>query len=265
MGVRRNVEVGLASVSAGPLTGRDVVLCHGVGDCAEGLSGLIDAFSPEFHTVAYDFRGHGHSPRFSAAQLADPFPVLVADLIAEVEQLYRPLVYGHSMGGAVVAEAAIARPELFGALVLEDPAWMDPDPAQARERGAQRVAALHRDLSDLPAALRRIQAEEKWPWNALMGWAGGRGRVQEEFVATGVVAPAKPWRQSAAELTATRIPTLLLTGTGDNCVLSPAEALSVAAVNMQVTVIEGARHGVWRTRPEETMRVVLGFVARNFS
>ena len=73
-----------------------------------------------WQVVAVDQRGHGHSPRLKAVVTVRD---LAADLASMIEELGRPvdLLIGHSLGGAVAAELAIARPDLVRRLVLEDP------------------------------------------------------------------------------------------------------------------------------------------------
>ncbi len=243
----------LARITAGDPSAPQILLVHGVGDCAAGFAGLIDALSPTHHVIAVDQRGHGHSPRFP--DLSDPFGVLVDDLLGVLETLDRPVVWGHSMGGAVATEAALARPELVSRLILEDPAWVDRPPAQTARIGAARARAIDEDLADLPAAMAR-QLDQGWSFAETAAWAAGRTRVQREFVETGIVSAGRGVAGSVDKLAASGVDALVLTGTGMTCILGTRGAETARAGGLRAEVIAGAEHCVRRTRPADTARVV---------
>jgi pimeloyl-ACP methyl ester carboxylesterase len=73
-----------------------------------------------WQVVAVDQRGHGTSPRMGGAvkvgDLASDLDAVVADLGGKVD-----LLVGHSLGGAVAADLAVAHPSWVSRLVLEDP------------------------------------------------------------------------------------------------------------------------------------------------
>jgi len=73
-----------------------------------------------WRVAAVDQRGHGNSPRIDGTITVRD---LAADLASIIDGIGRPvdLLVGHSLGGAVVAELAIAWPDLAGRVVLEDP------------------------------------------------------------------------------------------------------------------------------------------------
>ena len=241
----------LARVTAG--SGPQVVLTHGVGDCAYGFASLITELASKYSVIALDHRGHGHSPRFDDRQLADPFAVLVDDLIAELETLRRPVIYGHSMGASVAATAATRRPDLVAGLILEDPPWVDREIAEQRLIGEARVAAVEHECRDLPAALQR-QLRAGWAPEEAAAWAAGRPLVQTEFPATGVVRGDWPWRDEVAGLVESGVPTTVLAGT----LVEPDKVQG-----LDVTVIEGADHNVRRSRPVETTAAITKALAQH--
>lgn len=246
----------LARIIAGDRGAPPVLLSHGVGDCAAGFATLIDDLADRFRVVAVDHRGHGHSPRFDARQLTDPFPVLVGDFLTQLTLQDRPLVYGHSMGAAIAAEAAIHRPDLVAGLILEDPAWDAP-----ADLGEVRAAQLRREVGDLPAAMAEKITRENWPVADAAGWAAGRMRAQPEFVETGVVAGRRPWREQVKMLAASGTPVLVVTGTGDSAIVGEDGAAEInaypaGAENLRAVVIDGAGHSIRRTRPHELREAV---------
>ncbi|MHA2789827.1 alpha/beta fold hydrolase [Corynebacterium sp. S7] len=201
----------LARITVG--SGPTVVLVHGVGDNGAGWSDFIASLRDDYRVVAIDQRGHGHSPRFSDADLADPFPRLVQDLIAVLEVEGPAIVLGHSMGGAVAAEATIKRPDLVRALVLEDPAWFHADEDLRKDIGEARALSKLRNLSNMPKAMEERQAQG-WSEVETLAWAMAHHQTQQEFLRTGVVAQSRDWEEVQAELGETGVPALVLVGNG---------------------------------------------------
>jgi pimeloyl-ACP methyl ester carboxylesterase len=102
-----------------------LLVAHATGFHGHAYLPVAAALARRFHTVAFDFRGHGETP------LAPGWDVAWAgygdDALAAAEAVAdrsgdRPLVgFGHSMGGTGLLLAARRRPELFGRLVLFEP------------------------------------------------------------------------------------------------------------------------------------------------
>ncbi|TDO52964.1 pimeloyl-ACP methyl ester carboxylesterase [Kribbella sp. VKM Ac-2571] len=129
-------------------TGDPLLLVHGWGGDSRAWSGL--GFEDR-RVIAVDLRGHGRSPVLRHGYRPADY---AADLAALVERLgLRPVVaIGHSMGGQIVAELALERPDLVAAVVVIDPAY-GADEAEAATF-EQRLAALRNDGSD--AAVRQL-------------------------------------------------------------------------------------------------------------
>jgi pimeloyl-ACP methyl ester carboxylesterase len=110
--------VSLATYDLGG-TGRDVLFVHATGFHA-GVWGPMSAELTEFHRVALDVRGHGHS---SAPENGMAWEGTSRDVLATVDTfgLDRPIGVGHSMGGASLLLAEQARPGTFSLLWLFEP------------------------------------------------------------------------------------------------------------------------------------------------
>ncbi len=100
-----------------------LVLAHGITDYGLNWASLAERFEGEYDIVMYDARGHGYSDKPDG-----PYDLAthVADLAGLIRALgiERPVLMGHSMGGAIVARAAASDPGLARAVILEDPADM---------------------------------------------------------------------------------------------------------------------------------------------
>jgi pimeloyl-ACP methyl ester carboxylesterase len=99
--------------------GPDLVLIHGAsGNLRDYTFRLIDRLKDRYRVIAIDRPGLGYTERIdpsgaSIAQQADLLARAATELGAE-----RPIVYGHSYGGAVALAWAVNRPEDVSALVL---------------------------------------------------------------------------------------------------------------------------------------------------
>ncbi|MFF0269852.1 alpha/beta fold hydrolase [Kribbella sp. NPDC004536] len=161
-----NVEAGVplwladTGPATGPATGtaEPLLLVHGWGGDARAWSALNFA---GHRVLAVDLRGHGHSPVLRTGYRPADY---ARDLTALVERLeVGPVVaVGHSMGGQIVAELALERPDLVSAVVAIDPAY-GADEAEAATF-AERLAALRKEGAaaavrqlDLPAGAVRDQ------------------------------------------------------------------------------------------------------------
>ena len=107
------------------------LLLHGIGNYGRVWDFVADAVAGRLRLVAPDARGHGDSAKPATGYAVEDF---VADAMAVLEAyaLVRPVVVGHSMGGAHAIALATAHPERVRALGL-----VDVGPEVKREGGAR--------------------------------------------------------------------------------------------------------------------------------
>ena len=106
-----DLEVAYTVQGVGP----PVVLIHGLAEDKTSWSGVQDRLE-DFHTLAYDFRGHGETTLGGADGTLEQ---LGSDLIAFLEQVTGPAqCVGYSLGGTLVLWTAMQRPELVTAAVV---------------------------------------------------------------------------------------------------------------------------------------------------
>jgi pimeloyl-ACP methyl ester carboxylesterase len=99
-----------------------VVLLHGLMGCADTFVPLMQELPRHLHVLALDLPGAGHSERrvdidaslYITAQLVERFLTALA--------LHKPIVLGHSHGGAVAMSLAAHRRDGLRSLVLLAPA-----------------------------------------------------------------------------------------------------------------------------------------------
>lgn len=245
-----------------------MVFLHGLTDSGSGWAGAERHWGPAYSIIAVDQRGHGSSPRFTPEQLAGhPGEVMVADALAILEQLPEPaVVLGHSLGGAVALAAAVRRPRLVRALVLEDPAPLGPDePQRDASRGevfldGVRESLAARDEQELLAV--RRDKHPGWPEDELLLTGVAEQQMDLDYLAHGDFKPTTRWPELFASVA---VPTLLVTGgLMDEVVIGDDHErgiLEIGNPHVRLVRVPGAGHCVRRDQPERYYDAVDGFLA----
>lgn len=241
-----------------------VVLLHGWSAFKEIWWSTMLALAPHVRVYAPDMPGHGGTPLRGSVRMAQ--------IAARVERfcaargLASIALVGHSMGGNVALELALARPDLVGRLVLADPAadppgmppftrsyldrrrgWVALRASMALARPlslvGDRVPHAHRGGIVLPA-LRRFAHMTRHDAEAL------RALLDGLF--------ANPIGPRLAEV---RQPTLVISGEFDPLV-PPALSRRVAESipGARYVVVRRAGHTPMDERPREFARILLDFV-----
>lgn len=241
-----------------------VVLLHGWGGFKELWWSTLLALAPHARALAPDMPGHGGSPLHGDSRM-----VQIAVRIArfcEAHRLQSIALVGHSMGGNIALELALARPDLVGRLVLVDPAAQAHEmPVYARSyldsvRGwaalrasmvlarqltpvGRRVPHAHRGGFVLPA-LRRATYLARHDAEALR-------RLLDSLFANPI----------GQRLAAVRMPTLVITGEFDPLVPPVlSRRIAEAIPGARYAVVRGAGHNPMDERPREFERALLAFL-----
>lgn len=246
-----------------------LVLVHGFTDHALYFTRVAEALAQQWDVIAYDQRGHGQSSRaqerFDVALLAD-------DLAGVVDQLTldRPVVIGHSLGGAVVTQALMSSlaTRCRGA-VLEDPFWLElPDAVAARFRDA-RAAHVNEwrvwvaGLQGMPRAeALALRHTDEPTWSAIDVETCLDGRLTFQLdLFDHFPTETSPWRDPVTQF---GVPVQLLTGsdTARGTVVSSADALEATTLNphLQWAEIEGAGHHIKYDRFDDYLTSVTAFL-----
>lgn len=244
-----------------------MLFLHGLTDSGEGWPEAVAHWQDDYAIVTVDQRGHGGSPRFTATQLVGhPGDVMVDDAVALLEQLDRPVVIGHSLGGAVALAAAVRRPELVRALVLEDPAPLGPEePQRSPARGKEFRAGIEPSRAaaddDELLAVRREQHPD-WPESELLVTGKAEQQVDADFLENGEWKPSVRWPELLANL---QVPTLVISGDRfDEVVADEAmedEIRRSGKPNVSLVRIPGAGHCVRRDQPSAYHALVDDFLS----
>jgi len=200
---------------------------------------------------ALDLPGHARSPGSGYQTIGEYMMVVVAFL--DALSLMKAVIVGHSMGGAVALEMALAHPDRVQGLVLIGTgARLRVAPAILQAIGSdfEGAVSLLGDFAygpDAPEALKRLGQQ-------LMA-----ANSPEVLVGDFLACDAFDVMSRLAEIAA---PTLVVTGTADR--LTPVKYAGFLAQNIpgaQLVQIENAGHMVMLERPQEVREAVACFVA----
>lgn len=102
--------------------GRPIVCLHGLGGQLHQFSGTIfDELSREFRVIALDRPGSGYSVRAPGASARLTEQARIVSRLITALRLDRPLLVGHSLGGAVALALAENHPDTIAGLALLAP------------------------------------------------------------------------------------------------------------------------------------------------
>ena len=266
---------GLAARGDAMVSQPTLVLLHGGPGADHSL------FKPEFSAMAdvaqviyLDQRGSGRSDRSSPGmwtweRWADDVAALCRAL-----DVRAPVLVGSSSGGRVALECALRHPDLVAGLVLESalgvPTSLEESLAVFERRGGPlaREAAARFLGGDTSPSAAKAWAEYGLPLYAGASdgdMAARRARalindeVQTHF-REGGCGPAEITEALAASIVC---PTLILAGEDDP--VSPAAgtrrlAVSLTSAAVQVQILAGVGHGVFRQAPHEAFTLLRAFL-----
>jgi len=244
------LQLAFESTGEGP----PVVILHGLFGSSRNWRSIANALAPRYRVLCVDLRNHGSSPWATTMS----YPEMAEDvaLLIESQQLERPVLIAHSMGGKTAMALALTRPELLGRLIVVDIA-----PVSYSDRFTAYIEAM-RDI-DTQALTKRADAMQQLV-----------AKVHDVDVAGFLMQNLVPrdghfdWRLNLAAISAS-IPTLrgfpsellersytgpasLIRGALSDYVQPDDEAvLAQPFPSMKVIVIPGAAHWVHADRPAE--------------
>jgi aminoacrylate hydrolase len=244
--------------------GPALVLVSGLGGAGAYWAPQLAALSKTFAVVTYDQRGAGKSDHpdepYSISTLANDLQALI-----EALQLEKPVLIGHSTGGAIGQVLAAREPELLAGMVLYA-SWSKSD---AHFNWCFRMRRALLEASSL---------EEYVHGSALFLYPPDHIRANAETLSPGLLASVAnfPAREvvlrridaimahdASAQLSRIRIPTLVVCAQDD--VLTPpyqSRLLAEAILDSELKVVARGGHSFSETETETFNRIVLDFLAR---
>lgn len=207
-------------------SGPAIVFVHGVDDDSSCWEAVVRRL-PDHLCVTADLPGHGRSPVPADADAYRREPVLDA-LDSVLNEHEAEILVGHSLGGYLGLAHVITRPGVLKGLVLvaAGPGFRDEE---SRQRWNERVltnASRYR----VPEIAARIALHE----DSLV-----MDRLEE-----------------------IRVPVALVVGSDDSGFIGANDYMERKLANVTRTTVEGARHFVMRTNPDEVATAVRAVTQR---
>lgn len=228
-----------------------VVLVHGVCDGAAAWVRLINHLSDRYFVVAFDSLGHGLSRRYRDDELEVPGDSGMRELessLEYIEKLYgqKAVVIAHSMGAAMSSKLSTLRPDLFKALIIEDPAWLSDSQAKGYcDRASEQVAMCdqwHENSLETIAA--NVQLRPHWDAASHAGAAFAKALVDPRLLGTGVVSFPDSWLDIVRAIT---VPTVIIVSDTDEVLVQKDDVAAIEDLHndaLTIEMIPGASHGI---------------------
>ncbi len=242
-----------------------VVLIHGLGaSMYSWRRNLAPLTAAGFRVVAFDNRGFGFSNRPPAGYTNAAYARLVVALLDSL-RIPEAVLVGHSMGGAIAAEVALAHPERVRGLALLDPAgfgvwqprlyrvarWPIVGALATGLRGRGFTARVLRSAYADPGKVTEADVDQYYAPVAQRDYGRALRGVLREFRFD-----ALPGR-----LAAVRAPTLVLWGEQDRWI-PPAVGRRLAAELPRgaLVVLPGAGHAIQEEAPDAVNHLLITFL-----
>lgn len=237
-----------------------LVMAHGSSDDGLCWTNLAKEFQSEFDIIMFDARGHGLSDPPKPSDAQDAQVEDLAGLIKELK-LNKPILMGHSMGSASVAQFAAKYPDVPRAVILEDPALVRPATPPAASQAtpeSRRASILGRNNTSEEALVEGcMKNSPKWGRSECEYWAPSKRRHHPD---TALISNAKrpPMSDLFPKITAS---TLILKADADEALKKQNEEVAGLLKRGKIVHIKGAGHNVRREGKEETIRVLKAFLS----
>lgn len=225
---------GLSYLEAGEPAGRLAIFVHGTPGDASAWADYLMGVPKGYRYIAIDRPGFGHSgPDGAVVSLAEQARAIAALVRANGGK--PAVLVGHSLGGPIIAQAAVDSPDRVAALVVLAGSL---DPAQESVPFIQYVG-------------------DTWPVSALLPrWLRNTNRE--------ILALEPQLEALAPRLSAIQIPVTIVHGTKDTLVPFENVAFMKARMTgtkaMEVTVLDGQNHFLpWNSKPQVDAAIAKAF------
>ena len=251
--------------------GPPIVLVHGLANSVITWRKNVEALGRDFRVIALDLPGHGLS---DMPKVRFDLPTGAAFVAAFLDELSvdRAHLVGNSMGGAVVLELALARPDRTASLTLADSAGLGREIAlvlrlgslpllgeYARRPTLKGVRNLVRWLVHDPA----LVDEDELPLRLSYLKREGSAQALLRFLRTGVgLFGQRPATRRDAVLSSLSMPTLIVWGAQDPLFPTTQAQRAVRAIaDAKLHVFDRCGHWPQYEHPGEFNRLLGDFVA----
>jgi len=255
-------------------SGRSILMIHGLaGNLLNFRYACMDTLTDDYRIVAIDRPGCGYSERDSDERARLPHQAAMIAEFIDKAGLDRPLVVGHSLGGAVSLALALNHPDKVSGLALIAPLTTPPESPPDIFTGLNIANPLRRKFIAATLAIPSLLR------NAPKITAGifAPDSVPEDFSERGggiLTVPSDAFYTASTDLHASivdlddvqaryselNVPVGMLYGDQDNVLRYDVHVAAVQSAysKLQLKVLEGVGHMPLVTQPKETVGFIRG-------
>jgi pimeloyl-ACP methyl ester carboxylesterase len=238
--------------------GPPILFIHGLGGQLHHFRHpLFDAFGPGYRLIAIDRPGSGYSVRAPRASARLPEQAAVIARFIEMLGLQRPLLVGHSLGGAVALATALDHPQLVSGIVLLAPLTHVEEAIRPEFKGLYiksrlkrwllaHTFAVPRSLKFAPRTLAFVFGPQPWPADYAVEGGGLAGLRPSHIYATAsdIVAIEHDLERLQNRYGEIRIPAGILFGVADRVLDYRLHGLPMRdkIEGIEVEILDGIGH-----------------------
>ena len=232
-----------------------VLMTHGFAATSQMFAGNTASLAQNHLVITWDMRGHGRSSAPDDPSLYT-VPLVLADMVALLDQLDLPraTLLGHSVGGYLSLEFALAHPDRVEGLILVDtgPGFRRDEARDGWNAMAERYATslAERGLDGLPTSA-ELRAGTHRTATGLIHFARGVLTQRDASVLNG--------------LPSIDVPALVIVGADDSNFVAGSEYMAAKMPDARLIVVPDAGHAPNIDRPDIFDRRVQEFLAANDS
>lgn len=264
-----------------PAPGKPVILAvHGVMDTGLAWASVASRLQDDYDIYTLDTRGHGLSDPFTSS---DDRNTLLKDVVAVAQKLglEKPVLMGHSMGGATVIRLGAEHPDLASAIIVVDAgiggprrrvggAAGNPPPAPPRSsdplaitmRGSPEELVAQNDYSFDDLVAKAHRGNPRWSMMDCRYWATAIKRYHGPYSDEVWQAMSGTMRSDNA-LAKIQVPTIILKADAPPEVRQAHQEAASVMQNGKLVHIDDSAHNVQRDQPERAAEVIKAFLSTN--
>jgi pimeloyl-ACP methyl ester carboxylesterase len=260
--------------------GRPIVFVHGLGGQLHHFRHPVFPTLPGYRLIALDRPGSGYSVRAAGATARLPEQAAILAAFIKALGLEKPLLVGHSLGGAVALTVALNHPEGISGIVLLAPVTHMEDAMRAEFGSLYISSKLKRWLiaqtTAVPASLKYasrtldfVFGPQKWPEDYIIAGGGMLGLRPSHFFATAsdIVAIEKDLGEIEARYGEISMPAALMFGTADRVLDHKHHGLRMRdkIAGLDFDLVEGHGHMLQFMASERVAEIIRRTAAKAFA
>jgi pimeloyl-ACP methyl ester carboxylesterase len=260
--------------------GPPIVFIHGLGGQLHHFRHPIFPLLPGYRLITLDRPGSGYSMRAAGATARLPEQAEVVAKFIKTLGLERPLLVGHSLGGAVALTVALNHPDSISGVVTLAPLTHMEDEIRAEFRSLYITSKLKRwliaqttavptSLKYAPQTLAFVFGPQKWPEDYIVAGGGMLGLRPSHFYATAsdIVAIEKDLGAIEARYGEIGMPAAMMYGTADRVLDHRRHGLPMRdkIAGLDFDLVEGQGHMLQFTASERVAGLIKRAAAKAFA